>query len=92
MSKRGQFKFDSIGNINQCNCLKGKHLQLLLRILRQWFTRKTLLNTQYLNVMGRTILLECQRLAKFVCQLKIYLYTPVRMFGNKISPCCLRPN
>ena len=36
--------------------LKHNHLQLQLRISRQWFTKKNLLNTRYLNFMGRVTL------------------------------------
>ena len=38
--------------------LKHNHLQLQLRISRQWFTRMTLLNAQHLNFMGCAILLD----------------------------------
>ena len=42
----------------------------------------------HLNFMGRAILLDnptsCRNLAKFVRQIKIYLYTPIPMFDNNI--------
>ena len=37
---------------------KNSNLELQLRISRQWFSRKILMNTQHLNFMGRTILLD----------------------------------
>ena len=77
--------------------LKHNHLQLQLRILSEWFTGKTLLNTQHLNLMGCVILLDnpmpgCQSLVKFARQMKIYLYTPIPMLVNMIWLCCLCPN
>ena len=37
---------------------KHNHLQLQLRISRQWFTSKPLLNTMHLNLMGRVKLFD----------------------------------
>ena len=76
--------------------LKHNHLQLQLRISRTWFTGKTLLNTQHLNVMLDNTMSRVPSSGnirspnKHICVYNIHLF--LYILANRIWPCCFRPN
>ena len=77
---------------------KSNHMQLQLRVSRQWFTRKTLLNTQHLKLMRRAILLDKKFSAMGYSgnirspNENTFVYTCIPMLASRIWPCYLHTN